>query len=291
MLFWILKITALTKAVSRAREAVKFGLEDIYKKKTRPKSLSNSEYFYVAALVDSTSIPICRPTGKHLEVKPYWDHKHSMYALKKQVVVMAQKPHLALFSTEYSVGSKFDFKIFRESYKDFQNYFKKTDREKVELIGDESQSHWSICGDKAYVGKAQLTPPIRRVTPKKKPTTPSEIQRNGVISRIRCPVEQFFGRLTKIWFITGEYRYSHEHFDTDMDNCIFLTNLHIEMFSSLDDQDGDYYRRLIAAQRKKKEEISLKRKKQRDAYLKRKRQMLQREDSEEFQYSDTETDS
>ena len=63
------------------------------------------------------------------------------------------------------------------------------------------------------------------------------------------------------------------------------------MFSSLDDQDGDYYRRLIAAQRKKKEEISLKRKKQRDAYLKRKRQMLQREDSEEFQYSDTETDS
>ena len=90
MLFWILKFTALTKAVSRAREAVKFGLEDIYKKKTRPKSLSNSEYFHVAALVDSTSIPICRPTGKHLEVKPYWDHKHSMYALKKQVVVMAQ---------------------------------------------------------------------------------------------------------------------------------------------------------------------------------------------------------
>ncbi len=49
------------------------------------------------------------------------------------------------------------------------------------------------------------------------------------MAQVRVPVEQFFGRLYSLWAVARlKYRWSHEYFNHDIDNCILLSNEHIE---------------------------------------------------------------
>jgi hypothetical protein len=56
-----------------------------------------SKFAYIALLADSTSFEVFRPKGRFEEQKHYYDGKNKMYAVKKEVAVMAHAPHYALF--------------------------------------------------------------------------------------------------------------------------------------------------------------------------------------------------
>ena len=256
------KLSTLKKAIDRMRPVLLFALQDMWREKNRPKEYPNTAYSHAALLVDCTSVEIYKPTGTFREVRKYWDTKNGIYSLKKQVLVSAQVPHIAMFISKFYVGSTHDFKIFKETYKNLEPYLLKSPIEKESLVGDEISTHWSVVGDKAYYADQSITAPIRRIAVKKgKRLSTREKQENSVISNIRCPVEQFFGRLKKLWYICDKYRHSSELFDIDFDNCVLLTNIHISS-NNLTNGDGEYYRRLLVARKKEKDEILEKRKRQ-----------------------------
>ena len=85
--------------------------------------------------------------------------------------------------------------------------------------------NWAMLFDRGYVGPAEDTPGLRKMTPKKGTLTLAETQQNAELGRLRVPVEQFFGRMQQLWRITRViYRWGQEHFDLDIGNCILLTN-------------------------------------------------------------------
>src|ERR1700733_14903890 len=108
-----------------------------WQSKPRPKPL-DSNYPYIALLIDSTSLEVYRPRGRFEEVKTYFDAKNCIYALKKEVAVSASPPHYALFVQKAEVGSMHDYAIFKSNYQYYLNYLMKTPEEK-NLINSDAQ--------------------------------------------------------------------------------------------------------------------------------------------------------
>ena len=79
----------------------------------RPQPLNTTNYPQVALAVDSSSQEVYRPKGRFEEAKSYWDAKNHIYALKKQVAVLACEPHYAMFSHPAVIGSKHDYTTFK----------------------------------------------------------------------------------------------------------------------------------------------------------------------------------
>ncbi|OAF72106.1 hypothetical protein A3Q56_00101 [Intoshia linei] len=63
-------------------------------KRRRPTFLSG-RYLYIGLVVDNTSIQVYRPQCTECDRKRMCDGKHKFNALKKEVGVMAFKPHYA----------------------------------------------------------------------------------------------------------------------------------------------------------------------------------------------------
>ena len=122
--------TTFRDAIDRARKALLPALkEKWWNNLERPKPLNNPNYANIALLIDSTSIEVYRPTGKFQESKRYWDGKNKIYALKKEVAVMATDPHYALFTCSYEIGSTHDYNIHKRVY-DRYPLFKENSRRK-----------------------------------------------------------------------------------------------------------------------------------------------------------------
>ena len=85
---------------------------------------------------------------------------------------------------------------------------------------------WAILGDK---GPREDTPTIRRVFIKSDPRNETERNRNTLLSRVRCPVERFFGRMKQLFKLLRQpYKFCHSTFDMHVNNMILLTNEHFE---------------------------------------------------------------
>lgn len=54
-----------------------------------------------------------------------YDGKNSIYALKKEVAVLASPPHYAMFSQPFGLGSEHDYKLFKLNYKAYTSYLQK----------------------------------------------------------------------------------------------------------------------------------------------------------------------
>jgi hypothetical protein len=247
----------------------------------RPEMLNDNEFPHVALLIDSTSTQIPRPSRIYCEAKPYWDGKNAIYALKKEVAVTAHAPHYALFAQPATRGGVHDFTIFKEHFSTYLPYLVKTAAERIALATDQDNEAWAVLADKAYytINNQQDSPGIRRITPlRKAKLTLAERQRNEKISRLRVPVECFFGRMQKKWAITeGRYRLDHEHFDQDFEICMWLTNEEIRSGVNLEQSDYDYYvavynSRLIIEQAKSKKRTDS----QRTYYARKKTRMTRK---------------
>jgi len=110
------------------------------------------------------------------------------------------------------------------------------------LINSDINDHrWAILGDKAYIGPDSDTPDLRRIKLIKAPTFQSEIARNVELSKIRVPIECWFGRFKMLWKIMRQvYKLDHRLFDAHFEILGHLTNEHIRA-NSLTDQDQRFY--------------------------------------------------
>eukprot|EP01089_Gocevia_fonbrunei_P020320 TRINITY_DN7546_c0_g1_i4.p1 TRINITY_DN7546_c0_g1~~TRINITY_DN7546_c0_g1_i4.p1 ORF type:complete len:348 (-),score=58.90 TRINITY_DN7546_c0_g1_i4:28-1071(-) len=215
-----------------------------------------SPYAHIALLGDSTSFQVNRPKGRFEEAKHYWDEKNGIYALKKEVAVLAAPPHFAMFVSQGTVGSDHDFKTHKKIHNKYAAYLTKSPAEISALRSvDGFNGKWSILLDKGYIGSSDLTPTIRRITLQKVTprTTSEERMRNRELAALRVPVESFFGRMFKLFaFVRQPYPYDHSNFDMDMDIIIMLTNENIRAGHPLAGDERDWY--LAQLQQRKEEE-------------------------------------
>jgi hypothetical protein len=259
--------STLMDCINRVRPLVKKSLASRWwNDRKRPQVLQGedgNDFPYIGLLVDSTSEEVFRPRARFEEAKRYWDGKNKIYALKKEVAVMAAPPHYALFSAKAEIGSVHDFEIHKSVYPSYLEYLKKTEAEKGRFVSD-GNSNWAILGDKAYytTTASEGTPGERRVAVKRGATALADLRRNEKLSRIRVKVECFFGRMKKLWAITSKvYRLDHTKFDDDFDICLLLTNEHIRNHQ-LNNEDKEFYdhwleaRKVAAEERKRKEDES-----------------------------------
>ena len=80
-----------------------------------------------------------------------------------------------------------------------------------------------------------------------------ELERNNRISSDRVVVENFFGRVCMLFgIICNKYRWSREKFSLIVDFCFSLTNFHIRLHP-LREQDGEYYKKVMADLKRRKE--------------------------------------
>ncbi|KAL6054116.1 Conserved oligomeric Golgi complex subunit 3 [Balamuthia mandrillaris] len=183
-------ITTVEAAINRIRPILLEVLEDRWWQgnRRRPIPLMDedetlSQYAHIALLVDSTSVEVFRPNNSLFEEgKHYFDGKNRIYALKKEVAVMASPPHFALFSFPGAPGARHDYSILKEHYSAYIPYLTKSAQETAMIHRvDGNETSWSALFDKGYVGPAQDTPGFRRITIKKQ-------------SQVRTAAERFQNR-------------------------------------------------------------------------------------------------
>ena len=196
-----IKEPTLRDLINRVRPILNVTLRDTWWNRRMRPSPAPGNYPHVALLIDSTSLEVFRPHGRFDEAKIYFDGKNGIYALKKEVAVMANAPHYALFSSAGFVGSRHDYQHFKTNYEVYLEYLTKTLDER-KAIPNDAPAFWSVCLDKGYIGPAEDTPEIRRITPRKVIRDDEEKKDSEHISALRVKVECFFGRMTSIWLIT-----------------------------------------------------------------------------------------
>ena len=265
------KLGTLKNAVDRMRPILYDTLHELWlENRRRPTPLNETHFPHVALLIDSTSTKVFRPKVPFQEAKMYWDGKNSMYALKKEVAVMASKPHFCLFLQKGVIGSKHDYEYLKETFHLYIPYLQKMTEEFVQLPSDHGNQNWSALFDKGYVGPDNDTPGLRRITPKKNTSAYADLIENEEKSKIRVPVECFFGRQQKLWKIIREtYRWDHKNFDIDFDNCALLTNEHIKQ-KDLQEIDKNFALR-IAGKRMIDDENNRNKKAEQENYRAKKR--------------------
>ncbi|KAL6047279.1 Conserved oligomeric Golgi complex subunit 3 [Balamuthia mandrillaris] len=162
-----LKQTTVEAAINRIRPILLEVLEDRWWQgnRCRPIPLMDkdetlSQYAHIALLVDSTSVEVFCPNNSRFEEgKHYFDGKNRIYALKKEVAVMASPPHFALFSFPGAPGARHDYSILKEHYSAYIPYLTKSAQETAMIHRvDGNETSWSALFDKGYVGPAQDTP-------------------------------------------------------------------------------------------------------------------------------------
>mgnify|MGYP001068459656 CR=1 FL=1 len=140
----------------------------------------------------------------------------------------------------------------------------KTTDERHLIPTDDVNPKWAYLGDRGYQGQDSDTLEVRRTFVKRNANTPGERRTNETLSQIRVPVEQFFGRLVKLWAIMkGTYRYDRVNFDSDYDNCVLLTNEHIKA-NNLEESDLRLYRAFLQQRKEAEEKRQQKRQVDRD---------------------------
>jgi len=201
---------AINSALSRVRQPLlEFLSSRWWNERRRPVPLPSRGFPFIALLCDSTSVEVHRPVGRFEEAKIYFDAKNRIYALKKQVAVMATSPHFALFSETAHIGSRHDYSIFKSSYSKLEHYLRKSDNERG-IIASDNIDKWALLADSAYLGPDSDTPGLRKVAMKKPSqlSTEADVNEHSELASLRSPVERFFGRLKKLWSVTREiYRY------------------------------------------------------------------------------------
>jgi hypothetical protein len=253
--------SSLEKTIQRARVLMHKTLSDRWlNNPERPTPLLGSNYPYIGLLGDSTTVQIYHPAMKFNEAKQYFDGHHWIYGLKKEVAVRASAPHFAVAFLPSAPGARNDYVIHKEHFLEYEPYLRKTEMEKLLLSQDTQHSHWAILMDSAYDGNALDTPLERRIAIKKNPSSPAIVHANEELKNLRVHVECFFGRMYKLWgVIRNIYKWDHDFFDLDFENCAMLTNEHIRA-NQLTEEDRIFYRKYLSSRVSEAERKQAKRK-------------------------------
>jgi hypothetical protein len=242
----------------------------------RPHTQLNRHYQYAALIIDVTTTQCYRPEGVFEHSKHYYDGKNRIYGLKTEVAVTACAPHLFVRASPHYPGAVHDFTIHKQEYAHYVDFLQKRPEERDEIVDvDPNAANWAVIADKGYIGPANLTPGVRRITPMRKPLLQAERQSNQIINRARVPIEQFFGRLRcKFPLFRNTYRFDHSNFNVDFENACYLINEDI-LHRALTEQDGVLYNKFLARLIEKDTTERVKRKLERARYKIAKRQRIE----------------
>ncbi len=102
---------------------------------------------------------------------------------------------------------------------------------------------WAILMDKGYQGAHQY---VRAIIPKKKQhgkmISIEHVSWNATVSSNCIIVENFFGRLTKLWgIIASKFKWGEESYNALFCLCVALTNYHISFLPLHVEEDAAHY--------------------------------------------------
>jgi hypothetical protein len=240
----------------------------------RPTEDLERNFPQAGLLIDTTTIECFRPKARFAEAKVYFDGHNWIYGLKAEIAVTTARPHFCVATSPHSPGSFDDYVIHKRNFHHYFDYLAKTEEE-LSFDGDSStQPYWAVIADKKYIGPAADTPGERRIVAKKKAISTEDKRRNKEISEDRVYVEQFLGRNAKLFAVMRDvYRYDHEKFDMDFENCCLLTNEAI-LLTALAEEDGKFYRQVLESRFEKKQRELKKRKQGYEKYKRVKKAKL-----------------
>lgn len=222
-----------------------------------------------------------RPTGNMMEGKVYFSGKHKLYGYKSEVSVAPNGQ--AINCVAHEPGSVSDLTILNKNIEFHKERLKKiSDEEGLQdngMLSNTYQDSWAIIMDKGYQG-AQVH--LRAIIPKKEPNRKllsiEDENWNKMVASDRIIVENFFGRLTKLWYvIASKYRWSEESYDTIFCICVALTNFHIQLHPLRDDVNAAHYRIYKNRNYRIGESIVKKRKLAQKRYRERRKQRIHEE--------------
>ena len=202
---------------------------------------------YALYATDVTFQQTNRPSENHQERKISYSAKHKLYGYKMEVSVLSTG--LAACASHHRPGLVSDLTMFREMHE-----FHKTATEKRSdqlaipehgLLRSKYPNNWAILADKGYQGAADE---LRVLCPKKK--KPHRMlsfdneEGNRELSSDRVVVENYFGRMTRLWEVKScKYRWAEELYDPIVQACVVLTNIYM-FWHPLRDQDNERYQQL-----------------------------------------------
>ena len=239
-------------------------------------------------ITDASITMINRPAGTHNEAKPYFSGKHKLYCLKVEASVYPNG--MVCNWTKPYPGATSDITIFRDNLPFHKSKARKSAGAlAVPDLGENSggyPSHHAIMLDKGYQG---IQDDVRAILPKKKPRggrlTLEDKQRNGKISSDRVIIENFFGRASeKFGILAGKYTWDRDTFNLVIDVCFSLCNFHI-MLHPLREQDGQYYKKVLATL-KHASEVAIDRGRRRQLRYRQQRAAIRRAIDDDFDDDD-----
>ena len=113
-------------------------------------------YPYASYATDVRFQQSMRPSGSHMESKPYYSRKHELYGYKTELSVLPIG--LCIKSTKHYKGSMSDIEIFRRNISWHQYALSKKSNENngenFENMEDvtENNEEWALIADKGYQG-------------------------------------------------------------------------------------------------------------------------------------------
>jgi len=270
--------STLEESIKRTRKTLLRTLEEMYwKERRRPSPLVGTDYPHIGLVMDCTTVQTYHPNLRLAAAKHYFDENIVVYGLKKLVIVSASPPHLALFTEKGEPGSVHDMTILKKTHEHYQEYLLKRPDESMQLLNLDDHPSWAILGDKDFAGDPQDTPGLRRMFMYNNPTE-VEKQMNEKLSKVHEVVEQYFGRMEKLWQVVGGlFRWDRSRFDENFDLAALLTNFHIER-NPLEHSDFEYHRKLIQLRREDYEQ-AIKRRKEQYEVEREKRRKLESEET------------
>eukprot|EP00727_Mastigamoeba_balamuthi_P001242 m51a1_g11114 hypothetical protein (242) ;mRNA; f:89749-91463 len=228
---------------------------------------------------DAMPFPICKPNIGFEGAKATFDAHHRVYAKKIEVAVSVNPPFKALMWSQLHDGAVSDIMIHHgdDSAVMYTDWLQMKPAEEEAIYGyhhAHEPRFWAALMDSGYTGHVDVL--FKRVVLAKLSVEQTATGRlvQQWYKTCRVVVEQFFGRMKKIFLISAKpYMLNKGHMQEDTDNVIFLTNHHIDQ-SALAEEDGTYYLHWINFMFHKEKEIKEKKAKATRAWRKRTAKMV-----------------
>lgn len=237
--------------LNRVRAPLRQALEEKWwSRRPRPKIDDTSTYPAVGLIVDGHTTEICVPKTTFVQAKQWFDGHHHVYGYKNEIAVHGSSPHYCMFISPHVPGAKHDYELHKDWFVNYADYLRMTPQEAAQMPVAWRGEYWPVMGDKAYVGPAEDTAPIKRIFPRRGQLLDArEEQDNRAINRRRVLVEQFLGRMLRLWaFLRGTWRWDESHFDDDITIACLLTNEDIANHYLME-EDQDFYEKWISKRR------------------------------------------
>jgi hypothetical protein len=227
----------------------------LYKHLVKPVKMSDQvaarktfeNYPYALYATDVKFQQAYRPSGRFNEQKAYFSAKYKLYGFKLECSVAL--PDVAVDLSRHSPGSASDLTLLLGRTQIHRHMLRKEPQAAAEIDSEPTDfpNSWAMLVDKGYQGAFRV---LCVLQPKKQPRggflSVEDITRNRAVSSDRVIVENYFGRVCRLWnamYLT--YRWSEASYDQVSRLCFALTNFHVNLMP-LRAQDSDHYLSILA---------------------------------------------